>query len=349
MTEPRHSARMRRLDEHLAKVSTAIQPVPAPQVRVEGPGVEYVSGSEVPFHGASAGKLVTTALIGRLIDDGTIGPHSRIASLLPEEDTRGLFVHKGIDRLGEVTVDHLLAHTSGVADYFEGPARGVATVEKQAVSQPDRTWTPREMLAHSRDHQTPVAAPGRKFSYSDTGYILLGRIIEEAYGAALHDAARERVFAPLGMTRSWYAARSQPIEGDTVIEPLWLGPHEVSTTNALSVDWAGGGVAATAADWIRLSRGLWDGSLLRPDTARAICARRNTFRMGIGYGAGAMVLNLRTLAPFMRSLPTVANGHLGITSVHVWHFAETDTHVVMNFHDTRLMRRSFVTLTALPL
>lgn len=158
------------------------------------PGVEYTSGArELPFHAASVGKLATAALVMQEVDAGRLALADTVESLLPHAEIDGLFAGPG------ATVEHLLAHTSGVADYFEGKVSSGPNFIDTVLREPRDRWEPRELLAFSRDRQTPVAAPGQTYLYSDTGFVLLGRILEEHSGRSFTELLRERVFEPAGM------------------------------------------------------------------------------------------------------------------------------------------------------
>lgn len=247
-----------RLDAHLARVARrrARRGLPAPQVLVLAPGLEYSSGSR---------------------------------------ETRGLFAAPG------ATVEHLLAHT--------------------------------------RERQRPVGEPGRRFHYSDTGFVLLGRILEEVTGESFTALQRKRVLEPAGMTAS---ALWQREDGPERIAPLWVDGVELSTARSMSVDWAGGGLASTLDDLARLARALHDGTLLRPESFAAMTAPRSRFRSGIRYGLGAMQLDFSAFSPFLRGRPRPV-GHLGVLGVHCFTDPARETTVVLNFHSTREMRASFQT------
>ncbi len=324
------------LDRHLARVTRrrARKGLPAPQARVEAPGFLYRSGSDEPFHVASIGKLATTTLIAQQIDRGALTLDTSIAELLPASDTRGLFRAPESD----VTVAHLLAHTSGVADYFDDPATG-GNVRRRVVTDPEHFWTPAELLDFSRTRQKPVGTPGERFHYSDTGFALLGRIVEELAGDSFTQLVRRRVFEPAGMESSITWQREP---GPARIAPLWLDGVEASGFRSLSCDWAGGGIVSTVDDLARLGTALTDGTLVSPETWQRITQPVNRMRPGIHYGHGAMQLRFDGFMPLLRGLHRPV-GHLGVLSTHLFVDVERGTSVVMNFHDTREMVVSFQT------
>ncbi len=338
-------------DAWLAKAQRRRPGMPPPQVLVacDRTGREYRHGDQDrPFHTASIGKLVTATLVTQLVAEGRLALDAPLTTLLPAADTAGLFRHDGADLASRVTLEHLLTHTSGVADYFEGPTTGARPVTEQVTADRDHVWTPAELLAFSRDHQRPVGAPGARFSYSDTGYLLLGRAIEEATGTGFGAALHARILDPTGMTRTCLAFHTLPggaASGpdpavDLDLAPLWLGKDEVSRARSLSCDWAGGGLITTLDDLLDFQRALHTGALIPAAAVSWMSRPRHRFRPGIHYGAGAMTLRFPEFFPLLRGLGTPV-GHIGVTATHLFHHPQHDAHVVLNFHGTTQMRRSF--------
>jgi len=202
------------LTAHLDTVTRRRGDLGAPQVLVRSADLEFSHGArEVPFHAASIGKVPTAVLVMQLVDGGTLTLDSRVTDLLPAGTLAGLYVVDGVDRAGEVTVGQLLAHTSGVADYFEGRTTTGPRLLDLVITEPDRFWEPADLLEFTRTRQRAVAPPGAKFAYSDTGYILLGLLLEHVTGRAFHDLLHERLFRPLGMADSYLMFRSEPDGG----------------------------------------------------------------------------------------------------------------------------------------
>ncbi len=324
--------------------------LPAVQVLIRAPGFEFASGErERRFHGASIGKAITATRVFQLAEAGRLDLDAPISTLLPADDWRGLFVGDRHDPAVEVTTAHLLTHTSGAADYFEGRTTAPMPFAELVAAEPERRWTPADLLAYSREFQRPVAAPGRRFAYSDTGYVLLGRIIEEAGGATLGEQLHQGVLGPAGMTQSCLLFHTLPGGAASTsddpaavldIAPLWLGRHELSRARSLSCDWGGGGVVTTPDDLTRFTIAWSDGSLIGAASRARMRDARRRFRPGIRYGAGLMELRYEGFSPFLRGMPRPV-GHIGVTATHAFTVPERGIHVSMNFHSTREMIRSF--------
>jgi len=308
--------------------------LPAPQVLVRAESFTFPYGDqEMPFHAASVGKLATATLIMQLVESGKVTLDSRVIDLLPEAETTGLFDN------GSATLEHLLAHTSGVADYYEGRTSGSPSVSELIVREPNRMWQPDELLRFSREFQRPIDAPGESFSYSDTGFVLLGRIVEELSGQSLEIQLRANVFEPAGMSNSVLWLREP---GPAVIAPAYLGSTDVSTFTSVSADWAGGSLVTTLDDLSRLLEAMQNGLLLRPESFAHMSGVRNKFRNGMYYGLGMMQLRFTDFVPFMRGLERPL-GHIGVLGTHAFFYPEAKATVALNFNGTREMVASFQT------
>ena len=378
MTAVQHvdlDALTRKLDAHFAGVTRQRGALGAPQVAVRSArlGVDYRFGDqERRFHVASIGKTFTATLVMQLVESGAFTVDTPVSSLLPRTELRGLFAGTGdggADAAGGATVHHLLTHTSGVADYFEGAVASGPTLLDLVVDEPDHFWTPAELLAFSRERQRPVGRPGERFLYTDTGYVLLGRLLEEATGRPFHELLHERIFTPLGMDDSALLFHTRPARdaaaagfpastgaattgedaGEIVttdIAPFRLGRREVSTYTSVSCDWAAGGVISTPGDLAEFSRALHGGELLGIPSLEYLGEMRNRFRRGIHYGAGMMQVRFEGFMPLLRGLPRPL-GHIGILATHMFHDPVHDADIVFNFASTREMVRSFRSLIAI--
>ncbi|HZG55843.1 serine hydrolase domain-containing protein [Paenibacillus sp.] len=326
------------------------------QARIAAPGLDLAFGGgppsatdapvapDQPFHVASIGKLFTAALVLRLAEQGRLGLDDPVAPYFPEAHLRGLFVVSGTDYAGSVTARHLLGHTSGIADYFEDAADDGSSFFDRVLAEPDAFWTPDALLEYARRRLRAVAVPGASFHYSDTGYILLGQLVERVAGRPFHEALRRDVFEPLGMTATYLLFHSEPTAAPPrPMREIWLNGKEISRYRSLSCDWAGGGIVSTPDDLIRFHRGLRSGALLGAEALREMetCERR--FRPGLRYGLGAMEVRFEEFFPLLKGLPRL-KGHIGVLATHLFCDPKTDTYIVLNFGSNRAMVQSFKTL-----
>lgn len=337
----------------LAKIAAGFERrrlgLPAPQVLVRAPGIEFAWGErDRRFHAASVGKMLTATLAYQLAERGRLDLDAPLPALLPASEIAGLFVREGADAAAAVTPRHLLTHTSGAADYFEGPNDTGESFAARIVRRQDERFTPADLLAFSRDHQRPVAAPGQRFSYSDTGFVLLARVIEEAGAASLGAQLHQRILAPAGMDASCLmfhtlpgGATSAADPGEVLdLAPILIDGVDLSRAASLSCDWGGGGVVTTVDDLRRFAAAWHGGALLGEASRASMSTIAHRFRSGIHYGAGLMQLRYGGFFPLLAGLPRTV-GHLGVTGVHLFSDPARDLTIVLNLHSTAEMTRSF--------
>jgi len=203
--------------------------------------------NENPYHIASIGKMFTAVLTFMLIEDKKISLDDKISKYLQFNLLDKLFVYKGIDYSDIVTIEHLLGHTSGCADYFEGKVIKGKKFLPLLLSEPNKIWTPEMTIEFTQNNQKSVGKPSKCFNYSDTGYNLLGKIIEVVTNKSFHENLHNRIIDPLKMNDTYMMFQSPPINGIKSIENIWVNNLEVSKYKCLSCDWAGGGIISTIA------------------------------------------------------------------------------------------------------
>lgn len=319
------------------------------QIKVSSPkqGLDYsfpADSTNQSYHIASIGKLFTAALVQLLGERGLMDVHTPVMRYLEPAVLERLFVFQGHDYAGQATVEHLLGHTSGVADYFEGGTTGGQSFLDGVLSNPQVHWTPGKLLDFSRERQSAVGVPGQVFNYSDTGYILLGLIIESATGKSFAQNLHDEFFGPLRMDDSYLLFYSEPLNTPKqTLENIWIKDTEVSGYPSLSCDWAGGGIVSTTADLLKFNQALHAGRLVQKSTLQTMAAGSRKFRPGIYYGLGMMEIRFGDFFFLLGRLPK-ASGHIGILATHLFFDPMTDTHIAMNFGDTARMVESFKAL-----
>ena len=286
-----------------------------------------------PFHTASIGKSFTATLIGKLMELGLLGLDEPILKYLDQTIIEGLFTYRETDYSGEVTIRQLLNHMSGAADYFEDKAFGSKSMKELILSEPERFWRPVDLIDFSRKHQKTMAAPGEKYHYSDTGYILLGLIIEAVSGKSFHEYMHEIIFTPLGMNDSYVMFYSTPVNPAREISDIMLNGVRINDYNSLSIDWAGGGIISTAEDLASFSSALNNFKILSEETLNEMYSFDEKFIRGIHYGLGFMEYHFNEFSPFLNSLP-VMTGHMGVLGTQMLYDRESKTVIVCSFGST---------------
>lgn len=178
------------------------------------------------FHLGSCTKAMTATLIGMLVEQGKLKWDMALPDALPS-------LEQGMnEEARRVTVDHLLAHRSGLQTLH--PARPVRSALEAAWRHPARAREQRRAFVEFLLKQKPASVPGASYVYSNAGYIILGAIVEEVTGEPWEDVIRKRLFRPLRMGTAGFGPMGTPGKLDqpcqhtlrdgkhTVIEP---GPY----------------------------------------------------------------------------------------------------------------------------
>lgn len=288
------------------------------------------------FHSASVGKTMCAAVFGILADEGRISLDDKISLWLDDSILEGLFVVDGINHSDQVTIRHLLTHTSGVGDYFEDPVISGKTMLELITDDPDIIFTPEDLIAFTRDNQKPVGKPGQQFHYSDTGYTLLGLILEKIENKPYAQILKERIFDPLGMDDSCLWSH---IEKPADIVGVYANGIDYSSRNALSLDWAGGGIVTTMDDLLTFMMALENGDLVSEGFYRQMTSFDQKFNKGIYYGMGMMYFDFSEMSFLMESLTGVYGG-IGATGTYMFYDKERDTYYIANFGSLGFVEKS---------
>jgi D-alanyl-D-alanine carboxypeptidase len=286
--------------------------------------------NEKPYHIASIGKMFTAVLIFMLIEEKIISLDGKINKYLQSNLLDKLFVYKGIDYSDNVTIEHLLSHTSGCADYFDGKVIKGRKFLPLLLSEPNKIWTPEMTIEFTQNNQKAVGKPSECFNYSDTGYNLLGKIIEFVTNKSFHENLHNRIFNPLKMNDTYMMFHSSPINGIKPIENIWVNKQEISMYKGLSCDWAGGGIISTVSDLLKFSQALQTGKLIDNDLLNIMRNPINKIRFGMFYGLGQMTINFKKMSfNLLKYLPNFY-GHSGFFSTQLYYEPISESHIIFN-------------------
>ncbi len=211
------------------------------------------------FRIASITKTYVAATVLRLWEDGRIDLEAPITRWLPQAWMQQL--SQDGYRPQQITVRHLLSHTSGLADHAQS---------KQFLdmirTDPGFEWSRARDVARLVEWTDPVGKPGEKYAYSDTGYVLLGAIVEEITGQDLPDAVRSQLkLDQLGL-QDTYWERYEPARGRVRAHQIFEGTDTYGWNPTMDL-FGGGGLVASAADVATFFDALLEGRVFaRKDT-----------------------------------------------------------------------------------
>lgn len=291
------------------------------------------------FHSASVGKLVTSTMIFMLIEQNRLKLDSRISEILEAGILDKLFVFRKIDYKNEVTIKHLLNNTSGVNDYLEGQTIDKTKFIDDVITNPNKLYTPHDLIKFSKVHQKTVAKPGDKFLYSNTGYVLLGLIIEKITRMSFSDALDNYIFNPLAMTNTGQCFYNKDFDANH-LAPIHINNVEVSKYKSLSCFFSGGGLFTTTNDLTIFLKAFMGHKLIKEDSIRLMEEFKHPIHRSMIYGLGLMEIKFEKFFFLLKFMPKL-QGHLGILGVHAWYNKASKDVYVLNVGSTKDMVKSF--------
>ena len=218
-------------------------------------------------------KTFVAVVILQLVEEGRLSLQATAVDIL------GADAVGGVPNAAQATIAQLLNHTGGVPSWEDDPL----WIKEGRGAQQDvaRVWSPEATLRYIE--QTPATnVPGEQYAYANTNYTLLGLVIEHLCANDLVDEIRQRILRPLQLSDIYLegfqtlpaarlAKRYHYSLADFVRDAgihsrfpeVSKGLVDVSASN-LSVEWAAGGMVATASELARFSVGLHTGKLLDP-------------------------------------------------------------------------------------
>jgi D-alanyl-D-alanine carboxypeptidase len=306
--------------------------VPAVTLAVDGPGRNRfvtASGTEerdgntpatadAQFRVASITKLFVATVVLQLVEEGQLGLDDPVAAYIPDfRHARG------------VTIQQLLNHTSGIPDFTR-----TELFHEGLLQHRDRVWSTGELLALVADVRRDFA-PGTDYLYCNTGYVLLGRVIDTVTGSTWAAEIQRRILNPAGL-RHTYVAGAEPVPGgvlpgyadadmDGDVENVDAGGPWPSLE---STEGPAGAIVSTAEDLAVFADALFRGRLLRPDTLQQMVADGPHHPRNANYGLGVEISR-----PDYR---LTVWGHGGFTlgfKSALWYVPEHDVVVVVLAND----------------
>jgi CubicO group peptidase (beta-lactamase class C family) len=267
-----------------------------------------------PSRIASVTKTFTAASILRLAEmkklslNDSIEQHS--SSMLVEVLKSG-----GYDT-SAITIKQLLQHSSGIADYAGNGEKYQGPFARAVSSNPLKKWTRVEQVEFAVKNYGPVAQPGQEFHYSDTGYILLGDIIEQVTKQSLAEALRSLVnYKKLGLA-STYLEDSEPIP-DLLLPQAhaYAGGVDISGVDASYDLFGGGGLVSSAQDVSKFFAALFNFSIFEHEsTLDLMLGNGEPCLKGSGGEPAYMSLYPRTVGS------ETCFGHSGFTGITALYF-----------------------------
>lgn len=232
-------------------------------------------------HAASVTKMYTATAVMLLVEDGLLELDAPIREYLPED------VWRRIPNGDEATVGQLLSHRSGIPD-FKGDLR----YDLDFLNDPFMELSTERLLGYLYG-QSPWAAPGEHYFYSNANYVLLAMIVDAVVPSGHAAVISRRILQPLGLTATYYRN-----EGEFPTPPGLVNAYQdlagdgrlvnVSdlTIQGATVLFGNAGLIATSADYATFIEALMEGRLVSPASLAAMVKKStgaSTYGLGLSF------------------------------------------------------------------
>lgn len=219
------------------------------------------------FRIGSVTKQFTAIAILQLVEQGKINLQDEITRFIPDYPTQG---HR-------ITIEHLLTHTSGIQSY---------TSMKDFEKILSTDMTPMQLIDIFKNEPMRFD-PGTKFEYNNSGYILLGYIIEVVTGQSYGEYVEEHIFKPVGMTNSFYGSAGRIIKNRVGLYSKSHDGYQNTPHLSMTVPYAAGSILSTVGDLYKWHRALQNGEMVKKESlqlAYTPYALKDSTEIDYGYG-----------------------------------------------------------------
>ena len=297
--------------------------------------------ADTPIYIASVTKLFTATVVMRLYEQQALKLDDPMARYLPASLIHGINTYGGGDYSSAITIGDLLAHRSGIADYYDEKGRDGRSVADSLRTDPRAIWSVDQEIARARDELRPQSAPGTATYYSDTNYQLLGKIIEAVTGQHLGAVYENLLFHPLGLRHTRLIGYGPSPAASTLPAEVFHAAQNITDARSSTAYWADGGIVSTVGDMVAFLQALNQGRIIHPDTLE-LMHHWHKLWLPIQYGYGTMYI--RTPGFIVRDLLGFAPmwGHSGSTGSFLYYVSEFDLYMAGTIDQTESNVEPFI-------
>lgn len=231
-----------------------------------------------PWRLASITKTFTAVAILKLAERAQLDLHAPSVLYLPDWAIDLVQQSQGVADAGQITTWHLLHHTSGLGDFASDPKW-----MQQLLDEPQHMWTPRSLIEWSTVNSTPVGPPGELFHYTDTGYTILGLILETVTRTDLAAAVRDLTsLDELDMPSTWWELLEPEPKNSLPRAGQYYEDIDATHFNPSFDLYAAGGLITNSQDLNHFGRALYEGRLLDEANTRLMYELESSGFYGCG-------------------------------------------------------------------
>ncbi|HTB25795.1 MAG TPA: serine hydrolase domain-containing protein [Puia sp.] len=223
---------------------------------------------DMVFNLASITKQFTAVAILQLVEQGKISLHDSLQKFIPDFPSKGY----------TITLENLLTHTSGIRDYMQ--------IDYPNSNMERLDYRPKQLIDSFKNYALEFE-PGTKFSYSNSGYYLLGYIIEKVSSKRYQDYMQDNILKPLGLIHTYFDSAGiiipERVNGYQKDDTVYKNEDYWSPT----IEYAAGGLISNVDDLFKWQKGLYSYQILKKESLlKAFTSYQLKDGTPTGYGYG---------------------------------------------------------------
>jgi len=218
------------------------------------------------FQIGSMTKQFTAVSILMLLEQGKLALDDDITTYIPDYPTHNK----------NITIHHLLTHTSGIKSYTS--MRGLREIARKDLE-------PLELIDFFKNEPMDFN-PGEEYKYNNSGYIILGYIIEKVSGISYAEFVEENIFKKINMSSSVYGSKSKIIK-NRASGYQKRSDYRNATYISLTLPYAAGSIMSTVDDLLKWQQAISNNTILKPETIKKVFTNyrlANGTKINYGYG-----------------------------------------------------------------
>lgn len=301
--------------------------IEAPRYGISWAGVAGVAKTDTdqkvsinqPYRIASITKTFVATSILLLYEEGHLDLDDPIINYLSEKHIA--ILQKGNYALDAITIRQCLNHTSGLFDYARSQR-----FEEVAIGEPNHNWTRTEQLEGAMEWGEATGAPGEFYEYSDTGYILLGEVVERLTQQNLGVAVRQLIdYERLGLQYTWWEKLELTPANTLSQVSRYKGGRDVTSMDPSFDLYGGGGIVSTSTDLALFMQHLFNHRIFKQKATLDLMLSKSDFSSDYtpykDYRLGVYKVTLYGMEVFM---------HSGIWGTQLIHIPAYNASIALN-------------------
>lgn len=289
-----------------------------------------------PVRIASVTKTYTAATALRLMEQGRLDISQPVTAYV-DRALLGILRSDGYV-VEAITVKHLLSHTAGLADHAQ-----TQQFFDALLADPAHSWSRKEQLEGLADWTDPVGQPGAQYVYSDTGYILLGHIIERVTGKPLAAAVRQQLgLDALGLTNTYWELAEDGGDAELRRAHQFFQGQDTHGWSATLDHYGGGGLVSSTEDMATFFSALFGGKVFEDPATLDLMLSPDGLPAGSDYRLGVFVRDMGGVTVYEHS------GFWGTLVFHIPAQNHTIAGAVLHQKHYKAMREAMVKMVGDP-